>query len=300
MSTELATQNGTSVARVPIQAGPQGLQLQSLEDMWRFANYVAKSGLAPKGMESPEAVFVAVEMGAEVGLRPMAAIQNIAVVNGRPAIWGDAMLAVCLSSGLFDSAAFDETWEGDGDTRKAICIVRRLPNGKPCRREFTATQAKKAGLWGKNTWAAYPDRMLQMRARGLALRDTFADLLRGFKMAEEVQDYIDVDARPTVATSPVTSLEDLTEKLNAPQLAAEAAPEPVVDQRPTADEELAIQLDEFYLQYDTLAAIDEVHKAESDKETDPKRREAHDLAAERRRDQLRPKRGQRAQKQLVE
>ena len=46
-----------------------------------------------------------------------------------------------------------------------------------------------AGLWGKQgPWKQYPKRMLQMRARGFAIRDAFPDALRGMYMAEEVQD----------------------------------------------------------------------------------------------------------------
>jgi hypothetical protein len=55
--------------------------------------------------------------------------------------------------------------------------------------KFSVADAKKASLWGKaGPWQSYPDRMLQMRARGFGLRDKFADALRGLSIAEEAMD----------------------------------------------------------------------------------------------------------------
>lgn len=169
----------------PIKLGGSGLTLTTFEELWRFATCLANSGLAPKGMEKVESLVIAIQMGLELGLTPMAAIQNVAIINGRPSLWGDAQLAVCRSSGAFDDAAFDESWEGTGDTLTAICTAKRI-GGKPCIRKFGVADAKLAGLWGKaGPWVQYPRRMLQMRARSWALRDAFGDALRGFRQVEE-------------------------------------------------------------------------------------------------------------------
>lgn len=210
--------NGTELAERPTQGkmptiamGNRGMQLASLEDAWRFASYLSRSGLAPKGLEKPEAILIAIQMGAEIGLPPMAALQNIAVINGRPAVWGDAMLAVCRSSGVFDEAAFEETISPDGKT--ASCTVRRYPHGNPVTRTFSMDDAKAASLAGKSgPWSQYPTRMLQMRARSWALRDAFSDVLRGLLAVEEARDVIDVQA-----VEAPTSLEQLTQRLEAKQ-----------------------------------------------------------------------------------
>ena len=61
-------------------------------------------------------------------------------------------------------------------------------------REFSMQDAKQAGLTGKQgPWSQYPRRMLQMRARAFALRDVFADVLRGVHVAEEAQDISERD-----------------------------------------------------------------------------------------------------------
>lgn len=178
----------TAIQKRQIENNGRGLALTSLDDMWRFSGYALASGLAPKGFDRAETIFIAIQMGYEVGLPPMAALQNIAVINGRPSIWGDAVLAVCRASGNFDESAWEETWEGQGDTLTAVCTAQRK-GGKPCVRKFGVADAKLAALWGKaGPWTQYPKRMLQMRARSWALRDTFGDALRGVSVAEEAMD----------------------------------------------------------------------------------------------------------------
>jgi hypothetical protein len=226
--TEVAVTKTTAPA---IQMGNRGVELSSMADAWEFANAVLKSGLAPKGLNGAHAIMIAVQMGAEVGLPPMASLQNIAVINGRPSVWGDAMLGICRASGLFDEAAFEEIMESE-PVMKCTCIVRRLPDGKPTVREFTMDDAKLAGLKGKaGPWSQYPKRMLQMRARSWALRDAFADVLRGLQTAEETRDYVDVV--PIVPGAPATSLDELTTELSASHVKAPFGPT-----TPPPDEEL--------------------------------------------------------------
>lgn len=182
--------------------GPKGLALTTLEELYRFAKYVATSGFAPKGMEKPESILVAVQMGMEVGLSPMQAIQNIAVINGRPVIWGDAAKGLVLSSPHCVDVI--ETSEGEfpKPEYRAICVAKR--RGKTdIRHEFSMADAQRAGLLDKPIWKQYPRRMLQMRARSWALRDQFTDVLKGLAIAEEVRDFIETTAAEVVSTDPV-------------------------------------------------------------------------------------------------
>lgn len=177
----------TQLATVDIPANSRGVALTSYEDMLRFSQAVSKSGLAPKGMERPEAILVAIQMGLELGLSPMGALQNIAVINGRPGIFGDAALALVRNSGLCES--YKQNLEGEGDNR--VAVVRSARKGEePLETRFSVADAKKAQLWGKSgPWTQYPERMLMFRARGFNLRDNFSDVLKGFKTTEELQDY---------------------------------------------------------------------------------------------------------------
>lgn len=161
-----------------------GIIPQSIEEVFRVATAVAKSGLAPNGMNTAEKLTVAIMHGMEIGLPPMQAIQRIAVVNGRPTVWGDAIPALLQSRGF----KIRELMLLSGDHRTAVCEVIR-PDGEQIERKFSVADAKTAGLWGKaGPWKQYPDRMLQMRARGYAARDGAADVLAGLYLREEMED----------------------------------------------------------------------------------------------------------------
>ena len=191
MSEEITT----TTQKNQISVSNKGLQLSTLDDMWRFAQCVVKSGFAPKGMEKPESVLIAVEMGYEVGLSPMAALQNTAVVNGRPTIYGDAALALVRGSGLLEF--YEEKQVGTkGKDDFGYCVTaKRKGDTSSYSEAFTVADAKVAGLWGKpGPWTQYPARMLKFRARGFLLRDAFGDVLKGMRTFEEVRDYVDVDA----------------------------------------------------------------------------------------------------------
>lgn len=173
---------------IPQQPQARSLQLVSMADYAAFGKMAANSKFVPKDfMGRPEDCALAAQFGAEIGLGPMQALQSIAVVNGRPTVWGDAALALVRSSPACGGVV--EGIEGDGEQRRGFCEVTRKGE-PPQRRTFSVADAKRARLWGKTgPWTDYPDRMLQLRARGFALRDVFPDVLRGLVTAEEAQDY---------------------------------------------------------------------------------------------------------------
>jgi len=177
MTTEISTQRAS------------GLALQSFDDAYRFSKMVSASEFAPKDFKGkPESCLLAIQHGSEVGLSPMQSLQSIAVINGRPTIWGDAALALVQSSQVCEYVR--EFTEGDGDNMAAVCEAKRRGYPAPTTVRFSVADAKKAGLWGKSgPWTQYPARMLTLRARGFALRNAFADALRGLITAEEAQDY---------------------------------------------------------------------------------------------------------------
>jgi hypothetical protein len=189
--------------------GRRGIELTSFTDLWKMAQVIFASGIAPPSMRL-ETVVVALEMGMEVGLSPMAAVRSIAVINGRPAIYGDAALALVRASGLLES--FQERTEGEKDARRSICIVKRKGMPEPRITTFSVTDARTANLWGKRgPWQEYPDRMLQFRARGFALRDEFGDVLNGMVTVEEAQDIPPVDG--SVIEAPKKGVAGLIERL---------------------------------------------------------------------------------------
>lgn len=159
----------------------------TMSEAMRMAEMLANSTMVPQSYRGkPADVLVAVQMGAELGLAPLQALQNIASINGRPSVWGDAALALVQNHPAY--ASHREWVEGEGEDRAGYCAITRRGAGEHVQR-FSMRDAKRANLLGKQgPWQQYTDRMLVLRARGFALRDKFADALRGLITAEEAQD----------------------------------------------------------------------------------------------------------------
>jgi len=158
---------------------------KTLNEAMELAKIMADSDLMPKDYRGkPANILVAVQMGLEIGLKPIQAVQNIAVINGRPSLYGDALWALVKSSPLCESTK--ETF--DDATMTATCVIKRRGE-EAVTRTFSKADAEKAKLWGKEgPWQGYPKRMLQMRARGFCARDAVPEALKGFSSAEEARD----------------------------------------------------------------------------------------------------------------
>ncbi len=172
---------------------------KNLTEALEYAKHIADSDICPKDFRGkPGNVLVAVQMGAELGIPPMSAIQNIAIINGRPSVWGDALLGIVQAHPSF--VLCEERDASEAAVKGGECrLVRRGRDGTvtDITRRFTPQDAKTAGLLGKQgPWSQYPGRMYQMRARGFAIRDLFADVVKGLSMREEVQDYDHVATTP--------------------------------------------------------------------------------------------------------
>lgn len=180
----------------------------TLDEAMRYAEIMAKSSVVPKDYQNkPGDILVAVQMGAEVGLKPIQALQNISVINGRPAIWGDAALALVKSNPL--CVDIIETY--DDKEKIARCVAKRKGKSDVIG-EFSYEEAKKAGLISRETYQKYEKRMIKMRARSYALRDQFTDVLKGLILAEEAQDYPMQDitsSEPKQILNPNATLDDI-------------------------------------------------------------------------------------------
>lgn len=208
--TSSTSPGSTFTVKSAVAYGTQGVQLASLDDAWRFSQYIIASGLAPRGLEKPEAILVAMQLGAELGLTPMASLQNIAVINGRPGIFGDAALALVRASGLIESYREEEVGSRLSDDWgfKVTTTRKGMPEHAD---KFTVADAKLAKLWGKTgPWSEYPRRMLKWRARGYVLRDIYGDVLKGLRTTEELHD-------TPVEPKNVSPLKGLVAALDAPK-----------------------------------------------------------------------------------
>jgi len=214
----------------------RGLALATFDDAMRFGKMLSESDFAPKDFRGkPASCVLAVQYGSEIGLSPMQAIQCIAVINGRPSIWGDAALALVMASPVCEFVR--EVVEGDGDKMVATCTTKRRGYPDATVSVFSMADAKRAGLAGKpGPWTQYPRRMMQLRARGFALRDAFPDVLKGLLTAEEAQDY---PTAPGPAGGSYAAYIKGTEPTQAPPALTVAHPQRFSATPPDADEDKA-------------------------------------------------------------
>jgi hypothetical protein len=196
----------------------QGFAPVTLDEAMKFSEMLAKSSMVPRQYQGKaEDILVACQWGREIGLAPMQALQNIAVINGKPSVYGDAAMALVQASPVCEN--IEEYMEGEGtENPVAVCIAHRKGR-TPVKVTFSVQDAVRANLWGKQgPWTQYPKRMMQMRARGFALRDAFPDVLKGLITAEEAEDYpSDQPTKDITPAKPANPLDALPAPVSQPE-----------------------------------------------------------------------------------
>ncbi len=195
-----------------MSAIPEYLAPKSIAAVREVASLIAAAEWAPSPYRDLEGRYVvdrialAIMHGAAVGLGPFAAVQSIAVIDGLPTIWGDGAMALVEHSGLIEDRRENYVID-DEEGLTAVCTICRRQRPTPITGRFSTAMADQARLTQKEgPWQSYPRRMLMMRARSWALRDGFADVLRGLSIREEVEDFASAAIslpEPVLAVSPL-------------------------------------------------------------------------------------------------
>jgi hypothetical protein len=205
MTNEVTTTNHAqnSLEALAATGGSAWMAVTHYAALSQLATAMVRAGIAPKNMSVEQALGV-MAYGLELGLGPVASLNAIAFINGRPTMYGDGISALLLRSGECTDIKEEKTGSGD-DMAVTVTLARRGVTTRFMRR-FSVADAKTAGLWNKaGPWTTYPERMLRWRAFGWAARDGFSDVLRGLWTREEAQDIpaVTVDAGAvTVRTAP--------------------------------------------------------------------------------------------------
>lgn len=174
-----------ALAKAQINVGERGLKIATFDDLQRWAATLHASDMAPKSLNTPAKIIVAVQTGLEAGLTPMQAVRSVVVINGLPSWKGETALALVRRAGV----VVDVGTRGEGDKREGF-MAFALEAGGPIREvTFSTLDAKKAQLWGKSgPWSTAPDDMLMWRAVGRATKRYFSHLLLGLYTEAEVID----------------------------------------------------------------------------------------------------------------
>lgn len=185
---------------------------EDFDGRWQRAQIYAASGLMPKGMDTPEKVFIALDIGAALGLSAMMSVQNIAVINGRPSVMFQVKLGIAMSTGQLEQHG--AVFSGAGETLACTYTVKRKGYA-PVSKTFSHADAKRADLLGKDNWKKYEPDMLTARAGDRAVKDAFAELFAGLSAPDDAGDEADEPASVTPSkpkTPPVPTFR-MTERL---------------------------------------------------------------------------------------
>jgi hypothetical protein len=157
---------------------------RSIDEVSSLAEKLAKSTLIPEAMrEKMPNVLVTILAGQELGLAPMAALRSIHVIEGKPVLSADTMVAVVLGSGKAEY--FTRVAEG---LESVTYETLRVGAKEPRRCTWTKDMAKAAGLHLKDNWRAYLRAMLASRAKSELARDVYPDVLAGCYSHDEARD----------------------------------------------------------------------------------------------------------------
>jgi hypothetical protein len=181
-------------------AANTALMPHDLEGKMKMADIIAKSGLGPKDLNTKEKVFIALQYGHELGLTPMASINNITPINGRPFLSADIMYALIANHPEYGGIE----WKSRDGKKAEVVILRNRRSGitESFIGYFDFAMATAAGLATKDNYVKYPDRMLRARALSRACKEAFPDVFAGLGAIEDSDEYVPMrDVTPHKGTS---------------------------------------------------------------------------------------------------
>ena len=163
---------------------------------------IYESGLAPKAHTDARQTAIVMLVGRELGLQPMASIRSIYVVNGKPAMSAELMVALVRQRGL---GTFDYTIE-EGSVS---VLGMRTASGETIKSTWDRERAARAGLDSKDIWRKYESEMLRHRAEAEVCRALFGDILLSMYITEE----LDEEPTPAPEEEPESRTEAIKKQL---------------------------------------------------------------------------------------
>ena len=205
--------------------------------MWDMGKTLVASRFLPKAIDTPEKALAIMLKGRELGWPPMRSFQHIHVIEGKPTLSAEGMLALIYEKVPGAVIRIVET------SNERCVIDAGRPGQEPTRFPFTIEDAQRAQVMGKDNWRKYPRAMLRARAISEMARATFPDALMGCSyvpeelgaIVNEDGEVIDVESDPTPAPVVVVDKGRLAEK--KAQRMAKAAEERA-DEAPPAEPDI--------------------------------------------------------------
>lgn len=200
-SAELAPKPNAEPSKIRVSRGR--LLPADHSELMRVAGAMHAANVKISGVNTPADMFVALMAGSAIGLDAATTLRSVYVIDGKAAIYGDALPGVAQQSGFYAGHGITITGDPDDGTLEAACVVRRIvptADGKFREVEYVGAmswrQAERAGLTGRQNWRKYPERMLRAKAVAYAFREAFADVLCGFAMQADEEEILEGGRAP--------------------------------------------------------------------------------------------------------
>lgn len=177
-------------------SGAVALSGSNFEQLMQKAAYLSKSTIIPATYQNkPENCFIAIELAQRIGASPMAVMQNMVPINGKPS-WSSQFLTSSVNScGRFTPIRYEWTGTEGDDDWGCRAYATEIATGEVLRgTKITINMAKAEGWYGKNgsKWKTMPEQMLMYRAAAFFSRTFAPEIAMGIHTSEEREDMINV------------------------------------------------------------------------------------------------------------
>ena len=206
------------------------LDTARFEHLYRLAQMFASSTLVPDSFRgNPANCFIGIQMALRCGVDPFMFLQKMYVVHGRPAIETQLAVAMANASGVF-SKRIGYQLEGSGAARSCTARATIRDTGEIVEQTVSVEIAQAMGWWTKkdSLWPKMTDLMLQYRSAMWLIRTNCPEVLMGMMSKEEA---LEIGEETLRQPRNVQSLDDLTELIHRPEIAAQPAAVEVVETR---------------------------------------------------------------------
>lgn len=183
--------------------------VQAFEHAQRVAKMLAASNLIPKDYQGKvENCVIALEMANRVGASPLAVMQNLHIIQGRPS-WSSPFIIAAIK-GKYGDLDWRKSGEGDAYGYEAVTVDK---DGKERVGTKVDWKMVKAEGWldkPGSKWKTMPEQMFKYRAAAFYGRTYCPEILLGMQTVEEV---IDVQHTEVAQTVPVDKEQERLEQL---------------------------------------------------------------------------------------
>jgi len=179
----------------------------------RMADAFSKSTIVPRDYQgNPANCLIALEMATRIGTAPMMVMQNLYIVNGRPA-WSSQFIIAMINNSRKYKTEIQYDIKGSGDSLECTAYAIDHKGNKVSGPKITMQMAKDEGWLGRSgsKWQTMPEVMIRYRAVSFFGRLNCPDLIMGIYSADEVIDlpenqyqFVDSTSSPQVGSSEYT------------------------------------------------------------------------------------------------